>query len=160
MRTRETKLGLGSIRIEDIELDTKSRDDIPAVLLGLQAIYASADTREQLFKLLETKVVPTVRTDTGRPGMTYWQILVLGVLRVGLDCDWDRLQSYANRMSDVRQMLGMDPVLDEGVRFERQTVIDNVSLLTPGILREVNELVVATGHEVVGKAWRAVARAR
>lgn len=30
---------LGSVPIEDIELDAKSRDDIPTVLIGLQEIY-------------------------------------------------------------------------------------------------------------------------
>ena len=151
MRTRETELGLGSIRIEDIKINLKSRDDIPALLLGLQAIHGEDDTRERLFELLEQQVAPTVRSDTGRPGMTYWQILVLGVLQVGLDCDWDRLQTLANEMKTVRQMLGLDPLLDDALQFERQTLIDNVSLLTPAMLREVNELVVATGHEVVRK---------
>ena len=37
------------------------------------------------------------------------------------------------------------------MQFERQTVIDNVSLLTPATIREVNELVVAAGHGVVRK---------
>ena len=161
MSTRETALGLGSIRIEDIKLDTKSRDDIPALLIGLQAIHGSADTRERLFELLENKVAPTVRSNTRRPSFTFWQILVLGVLLVGLDCNWDRLQTYANSMTDVRRMLGLDPVMDEDIQFERQTLIDNVGLLTPAILREVNELLMATGHAVVRKkAWRNLARAR
>ena len=151
MRTRETAWGLGTVRIEDIEIDTKSRDDIPAILLGLQAIHADDATRERLFELLEQDVTAAVRTDTGRPGMTYWQILVLGVLQVGLDCDWDRLLFLANELNAVRQMLGLDPIFDQDIRFERQTLIDNVSRLTPAILREVNELVVATGHAVVRK---------
>lgn len=71
MRTRETKRGLGSTRIEDIKINLKSRDDIPALLLGLRAIHGADDTRERLFELLERKVAPTVRADTGRPGMTY-----------------------------------------------------------------------------------------
>ena len=28
----------------------------------------------------------------GRPGMSQWQILVLGVLRLGLNADYDRIQ--------------------------------------------------------------------
>ncbi len=58
MRTRETELGLGSIRIEDIKTNLKSRDDIPSLLLGLQAIHGADDTRERLFELLEHKVEP------------------------------------------------------------------------------------------------------
>ena len=160
MRTRETELGLGSIRLEDIKISRKSRDDIPALLIGLQAIHGSTHTRERLFELLETKVAPRVRTDTGQPGMTYWRILVLGVMRVGLDCDWDRLQTFANDMTILRQMLGLKPFRDDDLQFERQTLVDYVSLLTPEILREVNALVVATGHEVARKkAWRTLAKA-
>ena len=64
MRTRETELGLGSIRIKDIKLNPKSRDDIPALMLGLQAIHGSEETRERLFALLEDQVAPTVRSET------------------------------------------------------------------------------------------------
>ena len=160
MSTRETESSLSSIHIEDIKIDTKSRDDIPALLLGLQAIYSSPDTRERLIDLLDSKVAPTMRSEADRHGMTHWQILVLGVLQVGLDCDWDRLQTFANEMNTIRQMLGLDPRMDDDVQFERQTLIDNVSLLTPAILHDVNALVVATGHAVVRKfAWRAVAQA-
>lgn len=76
---------------------------------------------------------------------------MFGVLRVGLDCDWDRLQTYANQMSDVREMLGLDRVSDADRQFERQTLFDYISLLAPAILREVNLRVVATGHGVARK---------
>ena len=33
---RNPQLERGEVRIEDIELDIKSRDDIPALLIGLQ----------------------------------------------------------------------------------------------------------------------------
>ena len=160
MRTREKAVGLGTIPIEDIRISRKSRDDIPAILPGLQAIHADKDTRDRLFELLEREVEAEVRTDTGRPGMTYWQILVLGVLRVGLGCDEDCLLVLANHMDIVREMLQLDPIFDRDVQFERQTLLDNLSRLTPAMLREVNDLVAATGHEVVRKhAWRAIARA-
>ena len=151
MRNREAEFGLGSIAIEDIRINVKSRDDVPAILLGLQAIHRDPDTRERLFELIETRLQPTVRKDVGRPGMTLWQIFLLGVLRTGLDCDFDRLETLANELRSVREMMGLDPVFDEGVVFNRQTLIDNVSLMTPELLREVNALVVATGHKVAGK---------
>ena len=37
--------------------------------------------------------------------MTLWQILVLGVVRLGLAVDWDRMEDMANHHSLVRQML-------------------------------------------------------
>ena len=48
------------------------------------------------------------------------------------------MQSYPNEMRNVRLMLGLDPVLAADQQFDRQTLSDNVSLLTPVLLREVN----------------------
>ena len=47
---------------------------------------------------------------TGRPGLDLWQILVLGVVRLGLNCDYDRLEHLANYDSLLRQILGLSPV--------------------------------------------------
>jgi hypothetical protein len=33
---------------------------------------------------------------TGRPGMELWQMLVLGVVRLGLDANWDRREDLSN----------------------------------------------------------------
>ena len=52
MRTVEqAQFRLGQLRIEDIKLDAKSRDDIPAILRGLQHIYKNEETRAELFAL-------------------------------------------------------------------------------------------------------------
>ena len=82
---------LGSVPIKDIELDTKSRDDTPAILIGLQAVWRSEETRDKLLRLLNESTPPGVRRDTGREGMDLWAILVLGVLKQGQRCDYDRL---------------------------------------------------------------------
>ena len=68
----------GQVAIEDIWLDPKSRDDIPAVLKGLQHLYK--EQREELFALLERHIRPGTDRKVGRPGMDLWQILVLGVV--------------------------------------------------------------------------------
>ena len=60
---------LGAIGIEDIWLNPKSRDDIPAILLGLQHLYADAGLRARLFALLEKELCPGVNLDVGRPGL-------------------------------------------------------------------------------------------
>ncbi|VFM96108.1 MAG: hypothetical protein BECKG1743D_GA0114223_101593 [Candidatus Kentron sp. G] len=44
--------------------------------------------------------------NNGRPGMSQWEILVLGVLRLGLNIDYGRLQELANQYKTIRQMLG------------------------------------------------------
>lgn len=150
MRNRERAFGLGQTRIEDVKISVKSRDDIPALLIGLQGIYRDEGSRERVFELLKTHVAPHVAHDMGRPGMDLWPILVLGVLKVGLDCDWDRVELLANEMPLVRAMMGLG-TLDEGVEFERQTVIDNVSLLTPQLLKEVSDMVARKGGALARK---------
>ena len=48
---------LGELDIARIELDPKSRDDIPHLLRGLQYIYVTPELREAVFRILED-VVP------------------------------------------------------------------------------------------------------
>ena len=53
---RNPQLGRGEVCIEDIELDLKSRDDISALLIGLQYglqyLYSREPLRERLFAQL------------------------------------------------------------------------------------------------------------
>ena len=71
-QVRNPQLELGEIRIEDIRINLKSRDDIPALLLGLQHLYADEETRTRLFALLEEHMLPGVDRTVGRPGMEMW----------------------------------------------------------------------------------------
>ena len=55
VRVAENKvLVLGQVDIDDVELDPKSRDDIPAVLLGIQSIHRDADLLEKILNLLSS----------------------------------------------------------------------------------------------------------
>ena len=83
---------LGEVDIGDIEIDTRSRDDIPALLLGLQHPSKDKTLRSRLFALLERHILPGTDRRVGRPGMEMWRIPVMGVVRQGLGCDFDRLQ--------------------------------------------------------------------
>ena len=151
------QMQFGQVAIEDIWLDPKSRDDIPAVLRGLQ--YLHAQKREELFGLLEAHIRPGTDRAVGRPGMDLWRILVLGVLKQGLGCDFDRLHDLANNHRTVRAMLAHGDFADE-TRYEFQTVVDNVSLLTPELLSAVGRLAVEGGHAVAGKKPGAPLRGR
>ena len=144
------QFGLGQVPIEKIWLDPKSRDDIPAVLKGLQHIWSDEALRGRLLALLDEHVQPDVDRTVGRPGMALWQVLVFGVLKQGLGCDFDRLQDLANHHVKVRAFLGHGDFGDE-TRYECQTIRDNVSLLTPDLLSAVGQLVVESGHKVAKK---------
>jgi len=148
------QLQLGELDIGAIAIDAKSRDDIPRLLRGLQHIYVTPELREPVFGIL-AEVLPQradgegpVSSETGRPGMTQWQILVLGTLRLGLNADYDRIQELANAHRTIRQMLGHSDWADE-TRWSVQTLKDNLRLFTPEVLERINEVVVAAGHALV-----------
>ena len=50
--------------------------------------------------------------------------------------------------------------LDDHRRYEHRTLVRNVSLLTPELLNEINELVVKAGHALFGQEPEAPLRAR
>ena len=77
----------------------------PAVLRGLQHLYADKETRARLFSLLEAETVPGVDQTVGRPGMDLWCILVMAILKQGMGIDFDRLHHHVNYDQQVRQFL-------------------------------------------------------
>ena len=135
--------------IEKIRLPLRSRDELPPILAGLQWLWMHPALRAEILALLEAAVLAG-KAATGRTGMDLWQILVLGVLRLGLDADWDRLEHMANYDTLVRQMLGVPatPWGEEAKVFARQTLRDNVALLDAALLREINARIAAAGREV------------
>ncbi len=151
-----TQAKLGELSIADIPLDIKSRDDIPQLLRGLQYIYVNESLRRAVFSVLETDIQPTINKGNGRPGMNLWNILVMGVLRLDLNWDYDHLQEQVNNHKTIRQMLGhADPFNTH--YYELQTLKDNVCLLTPSLLDKINQIVVTAGQALVKKKKRGAA---
>jgi hypothetical protein len=135
--------------IEKILLPVHSRDELPPILAGLQWIWTQPTLKAAIFALLEARLQAGKRP-TGRLGMDLWQILVLGVVRLGLDADWDRMEHLANYDLLLRQMLGVcpDPWGTGARRFGHQTLRDNVALVDADLLQEINRLVAAAGRAV------------
>jgi hypothetical protein len=150
MRQRfEQQLDLRITAISDIRIPTKSRDELPPVLVGLQHIFITPELNERVFQLLEAKICKD-KKKTGRKGMDLWHVLVLGVLRHALDTNWDRLHMMANGDRYVRSILGVLP-LGEDDEFKYQTILDNVSLLDEALLLSINDIVVESGHSLIKK---------
>ena len=143
------QMQIGQVDISKIEIDSKSRDDIPKILRGLQHLYQDLPLRKALFELLEERIAPTVDKRNGRPGMALWPVFVCGVLRLDLNIDYDRLLELVNHHNTIRAMLGHSE-FDEWL-YQFQTLKDNVRLLTPELLEEINVLVINAGHVLVKK---------
>ena len=135
--------------IADIEFDLESRDEIPKLLMGLQHIYSTPKIRNKVFEVLK-QIVPRKNHETGRPGMDLWKIFVLGTVRLNCNWDYDKVHDMANNHDKVRRILGhRDKDFDS--TYALQTIKDNVLLLTPEILDEINQIVVLAGHNIVMK---------
>ena len=155
---------IGQTAIEDLYLDPHSRDDIPKTRIGLQHLYSTPELQQKVFDLLESEILANpaetgddadseesqgINPATGRPGMDLWKILVLGVVKQGLDGDYDRLENLANRHLDVRAMLGHDVYWDK-TKYRHRTIARNVDLLTPRLLLKINKITVDAGHALMG----------
>jgi transposase, IS5 family len=71
-------------------------------------------------------------------------------LRLNCNWDYDKVQEMANQHSTLRQMLG-HAFMDQSYQYPIQTIKDNVRLLTPEVLDEINQVVVQVGHNLVKK---------
>ena len=135
--------------IEEIKIDTNSRDEMPAILKGLQELYRNSFVRSMILILLQKILPSNVDITRGRPGMDLWHIFVLGVVRLSHNCDYDKLTDLANNHKTLR--LFLDLAVTDNKRYGRQTIIDNVSFFTPDILEEINNEIVKYGYQILGK---------
>ena len=115
---QKRQLQFGQVPVDKVWLDPKSRDDIPAVLKGLQHLYK--EKQEELF-LLEKHILPGSTEGVGRPGMEMWRILEFSS---SSGCDFDRLHNLANHHETVRAMRATD--FADKTHYELQTIVDNV----------------------------------
>ena len=152
MRRRfDVQLSLGQTPIERITIPLKSRDELPPILAALQWIFQTPEINEEIFALLEDRLLAGKKA-TGRPGLDLWHILVLGVVRLGLDCNYDRLEDMANHHTLLRQILGLSPVrTPEEKPFHYKTLSENVGLVDESLLAQVNAIVAQAGRSVFKK---------
>ncbi len=143
----EPQLELGQIPISEIKINLKSRDELPKILIGLQALFCDHESRTEIFDLLEKLIPLNINPKNGREGMHLWRILVLGMIRLGCDWDYDKLLDIANNHKTLRLMLCHSGFGDK-YEYKLQTLKDNVSRFTPKILDQVNHITIEYGHKL------------
>ena len=150
MRKRfEQQNELDAQLIPDVKIDGKSRHELPQLLAGLQYIFITPELNEAVFDILEQKIVGD-KKGKGRLGMSLWEILVLGAMRLNLDADYDTVYDLANHHQVVRGILGVHTrqVFGEGKYYPLQTLKDNIALLDEATLKQISEVVVKAGHQL------------
>lgn len=149
-KTHSPQLRMDCVAIEKVALNFESRDEIVPVLAGLQHLYSQTELRSEVLGLIGSDVNENTRDDTGREGFSYWQILVLGVVRLGCNLNYDKLQDLCENHRTLRGILGVGDW--EETSFNWRRLRDTLSLLKPETLEQVNERVVSHGQKLHGDA--------
>lgn len=148
--TQNIQLQIGEIDVSEITIELNNRDEIPQLLRGIQFIYKNNKLLNSILKIMKEIFPENTSLDNGRPGMTLWQIFVLGALRLNCKWDYDKLQEIANNHITLRKMLGHG-ILDDQFIYHRQTLNDNLSLFTREALDRINTLVTEEGIRLTEK---------
>lgn len=153
----DPNMRLGVVPIGALQLDPNCRDAKVKVLRALQYIYQNKELCDQALQLVGNAVNPQGEDarKTGRPGMDYWQILVLASVRLGCNLTYDELHDLTYQHRALRIMLGFsdwDMGSDDCELFTWNRIRYNVSKLPVETLNQINDLVVDIGHKLVPDA--------
>ena len=144
------QLRLDCLPIEQVSLNFECRDEIVPVLAGLQHLYSQIKLRDQVTALIAGDVNETTRDDLGREGLNYWQILVLGIVRLGCNLTYDKLQDICENHRALRGILNVGDW--DRTSFDWRRIRDTLRLLKPDTLEKINGLIVAHGQQLHGNA--------
>jgi hypothetical protein len=159
MRKRfEQQIGLGQLLIQDTQFSLKSKDSLDALLAALKEIFVTVEYNEKIFSILES-VISKGKQKTGRKGMGLWQIFVLSQVRLCIGASYQRLTHLANYDHLIRQIMGIEKEpFFERTTYEYQNIYDNVSLLDDETVGQLNEIIIAFGHDIFKKKEGAALR--
>ncbi len=146
---RSTQPAFQPVPFEEIKFDPTQRDGVVRILIGLQSVYGNESLWLQIQQLLENHFQQFGDQGFGRPGMSAWTIPVLALIKHSLRCNYDLLLTLANYHKQLRFVLGHGD-FEPGGEYKRTTVIQNVNLLTPELIEEINLLIVKHGQQVAG----------
>ena len=152
MRKRfDEQLKIGQTSIQNVKIPTKTRDELPPVLRTLQWIHSKPELLEQIFEIMENKLDADM--NNGWPGMDLWHILVLGVVRLTLNTNYDRLEYHVHTDKYLRQIMGLDSIFEGefGQKFSQKTISDNVHIIDEEMMGEINALLVQEGLQLMQK---------
>lgn len=157
MRQRfEAQLTMGCTPIGEVKIPVKTRSHVAALLAAIQYIYIHPEWKERVFALLDVRLRKG-KKQTGRQGMSLWEIFVLAQVRLCMNISYDELHHISNYDTLVRGVMGVLPTdYWLGKQYGYQNIYDNVTLLDDALLQQINDVIVAAGHEVFKKKAKSV----
>lgn len=132
-----------------VSLNLNCRNETIPILRGLQHIYSTPTLRDSILKAIAQDVNGKSSPKHGRPGLSYWEILVLAGARLGCGYDYDQLQDLAENHRALRQVMGIGDWESEEKdprRFDWRRIESNLNLLRPETIAQINQAIVEEGH--------------
>ncbi len=80
-KIHNTQTKFSGVNIENIKLDRKYKDDVPAVLQGIQHLYKSEKFHNRLFAILKEKVLPKIN----KKDLQYFKEILPAIYKPSLD---------------------------------------------------------------------------
>jgi len=109
MRKRfEQQYSIDLIPISEVKIKENKRDKLPPILQALQYIFITPELNQAVFNIMEDAILKD-KKKTGRTGMDLLHRLVLGVVRMGMDINFDRLHDLSNHHKLIRKIMGVEP---------------------------------------------------
>ena len=139
----------------EVELNHNCRDEIIPILESLKHLYSQPVLRDKILDLISQDVNGKTSNKHGRPGMDYWQILVLASVRLGCNLNYDKLQDLAEQHRALRYIMGIG---DWSLKkpFDWRRINENILRVSPDTIREISQLIAMEGHQFVPAAPKAV----
>jgi hypothetical protein len=141
--------------VSNVPLNLNCRNETIPILRGLQHIYSTSKVRDSILKAIARDVNGKSSAKRGRPGLSYWEILVLAAARLGCGYDYDQLQDLAENHRALRQIMGIgdwESEEQDKTRFDWRRIESNVNLLRPETIEQINQAIIQEGHRLEPQA--------
>ena len=107
-----------------------------------------------MFSIVEP-IIKKGKKQTGREGMTIWEVIVLSVIRLTLNTNYDRLLWIANYDKCVRELMGVEPndfgFSGPAKKYSLTALKENIGLLQLETIEKINTLVLEVGQGYLKK---------
>jgi transposase, IS5 family len=137
--------------VTKVSLNINCRNETIPILRGLQHIYSTSKVRDFILKAIARDVNGKSKATRGRPGLSYWEILVLAGARLGCGYNYDELQDLAENHRALRQVMGIGDWESEEKdqkRFDWRRIESNLNLLCPETIAQINQAIIEEGHRL------------
>lgn len=141
--------------VTKVPLNINCRNETIPILRALQHIYSRPALRDSILRAIARDVNGKTKATRGRPGLDYWEILVLAAVRLGCGYNYDQLQDLAENHRVLRQVMGIGDWAAEEKntkRFDWRRLQDNLTLLRPETLEAINQAIIQEGHRLEPQA--------